>query len=365
MAKKPSKPAVPSASPADQLPSGYGEWLNQLKAEIRQAQTRAIVRVNTEMIRLYWRIGQDILDRQAQQGWGAKIVDRLAADLRSEFPGVEGFSRTNLLYMRAFAEAWPDEEFVQRVVGQIPWSLNIELLTKLKDDESRRWYAQAALQHGWSRAVLLHHIDTRLHERDGRSTNNFAATLPPPDSDMVTAAFKDHYVLDFIELEADAHERRLEAKLIERIKDFLLELGAGFAFVGSQYPLHVGGQDFYLDLLFYHTALHRYVVVDLKVVDFVPEFGGKMNFYLAAVDKHLKTERDDPSVGLVLCRRKNPEIAELTLNGITRPMAVSEYHISLPPVIAATLPNAAEVEAKLDAIIAKSSDEVDHGVDSE
>lgn len=330
-----------------------------IKERRRVAQTRALVSVNSEMIKLYWRIGRDILERQEQQGWGTKIVDRLAADLRKEFPGVEGYSPRNLKYMRNFAAAWP-EEIVQRVVAQLPWGQNIELLAKLDDTETRLWYAKAAIQHGWSRPVLVHQIETNLHERDGRSLNNFTATLPPPDSDMVTAAFKDSYVLDFVALEADAHERRLEAKLIERIRDFLLELGRGFAFVGSQYHLEVGGQDFYIDLLFYHIPLRRYVVVELKTGDFTPEIVGQVGFYLTAVDRQIKSEQDGATVGLVLCRRRNKVIADYALTGVVKPMAVSEFtHTILPPALAAALPGPEEVESKLSDLIAESEAEMD------
>jgi len=344
-------------SPADPVPAGYGEWLTRLKADIRRSQTRALVRVNTEMIHLYWRIGRDILERQGQGGWGAKIVDRIAVDLRNEFTGVDGFSRTNLLYMRAFADAWTDEDFVQRVVGQIPWGLNIELLTKLKDAASRRWYAQAALQHGWSRSVLAHQIETRLRERNGNSLNNFAATLPPPESDMVAAVFKDPYTLDFVTLAPDAQERHLEAKLIERIRDFLLEMGRGFAFVGSQYHLEIGDQDFYIDLLLYHIPLHRYVVVDLKMGRFTAEFAGKMNFYINAVNRQLRTPGDNETVGLVLCRERDRLIVDYSLGGITAPIAVAKYeHTILPTSLSSALPAPEVVEAGLVAIIAEAGE---------
>lgn len=351
-----------NATSTEHLPVGYGEWLMKLKADIRQAQTRAIIKVNTEMIQLYWQIGRDILERQSQQGWGAKIVDRLAEDLRREFPGVSGFSRSNLLYMRAFSEAWPDAEIVQQVVGQIPWGLNVELLTKLKDTETRLWYARSAFQHGWSRNVLATMIDTRLHERDGRSLNNFAATLPPPDSDMVAAALKDPYVFDFVTLAHDAHERHLEAKLTERIAKFLLEMGRGFAFVGSQYHLEVGGQDFYIDLLLYHIPLHRYVVIDLKMGAFTAEFAGKMNFYINAVNKQVCTPGDNDTVGLILCRERNHLIVDYSLGGVCAPIAVAKYeHNILPAPIAAALPAPDVVEAGLVAIIAEADDDDGEG----
>jgi predicted nuclease of restriction endonuclease-like (RecB) superfamily len=216
----------------------------------RQPDTRlrASLAVNAELIGLYWRIGRDVLERQQRDGWGAKVVDRLALDLRAEFPGMRGFSRANLLYMRAFAEAWPDPEFVQRVVGQLPWGQNIELLTKLKEPAARLWYAQATLEHGWSRPVLAHQIGTRLKERQGQAVTNFARTLPPPESDLAQQIIKDPYQFDFLTVAEDAKERDLERALVAGVKDVLLEMGKGFAFVGSQHHLEIGGQDWYVDL---------------------------------------------------------------------------------------------------------------------
>ena len=265
-------------------PAGYGAWLADLKARIRKARLRASLAVNAELIALYWRIGLDILERQQRDGWGTKVVDRLAADLRAEFPGMRGFSRANLLYMRAFAEAWPDPEIVQRVIGRLPWGQNIELLTKLKEPAARLWYAEATLERGWSLPVLAHQIATRLRERQGQAITNFANTLPPTDSDLAQQIVKDPYQFDFLSLAANARERDLERELVTRVKDVLLEMGKGFAFVGSQHQLEIGGQDWYVDLLFYHRRLRCLVAVDLKIGAFQPEHAGKMNFYLAALD---------------------------------------------------------------------------------
>jgi predicted nuclease of restriction endonuclease-like (RecB) superfamily len=259
-------------------PAGYNAWLAELKSRIREARLRASLAVNAELIGLYWRIGRDILERQGRDGWGARVVDRLAVDLRVAFPQMKGFSRANLLYMRAFAEAWPDSEIVQRVVGRLPWGQNIELLTKLKEPTIRLWYAEATLEHGWSRPVLAHQIGTHLKERQGQAVTNFALTLPPAESDLAQQIVKDPYQFDFLTLAEDAKERDLERALVARVKDVLLEMGKGFAFVGSQHHLEIGGQDWYVDLLFYHRRLRCLIAVDLKIGAFQPEHAGKMNF---------------------------------------------------------------------------------------
>ena len=266
-------------------PPGYEAWLTELKRVIRNTRLRAAYSVNSELIGLYWRIGRDILDRQSDHGWGGKVVGRLAADLRAEFPDSRGFSRANLLYMRAFAEAWPDAEIVQRVVGQLPWGQNIELLG-VKDSDARRWYAEACVAHGWSRPVLSMQIETRLRDRQGQALTNFARALPPDSSDLAQQALKDPYQFDFLTLRQAAHERDVERALVARVKDLLLELGKGFAFLASQHHLEIGGQDFYVDLLFFHRRLRCLVAVDLKTGPFQPEHAGKMNFYLAALRRH-------------------------------------------------------------------------------
>src|SRR5215469_7258577 len=254
------------------LPKGYEAFLRDLKERIRAAQVEAALAVNRELVLFYWSIGRDILARQKRHGWGAKVIDRLAADLRREFPEMAGFSPRNLKYMRAFAEAWPDEQFVQAPLAQITWYHNIALLEKLSPAEERLWYAHAAIQNGWSRNVLVHQIESGLYKRQGKALTNFPATLPPPQSDLAQQIVKDPYNFDFLTLTAQAQEHEVERGLIEHIRDFLLELGVGFAFVGSQYPLEVGGQDFRLDLLFYHLRLRAFVVVELKAGEFQPEF---------------------------------------------------------------------------------------------
>ena len=260
------------------LPDAYPALLQELKRRIRESQLRASVSVNRELVLLYWRIGRDILARQERERWGAKVIDRLAADLKNAFPEMKGFSPRNLKYMRAFAESWPDEEFVQAVLAQITWYHNLTLIEKLAAEPDRVWYAKATIQHAWSRNVLVHQIETGLHQRTGAAVTNFQKTLPAPQSDLAQEITKDPYTFDFLMLAEDARERELERGLLAHLKNFLLELGIGFAFVGSQYRIDVGGREFLLDLLFFHLKLRCFVVIDLKAKAFEPEFAGKMNF---------------------------------------------------------------------------------------
>lgn len=330
------------------MPKGYGSWLAGLKAKIREARLRTALSVNTELMGLYWRIGREILDRQERDGWGAKVVGRLATDLRAEFAGMHGFSRANLLYMRAFAEAWPDPTIVQRVVGRLPWGQNIELLTKLKDPVARLWYAEATLEHGWSRPVLATQIQTQLRDRQGKAITNFDRALPPEASDLAQQVVKDPYQFDFMALAPDIKERDLERALVARVKDLLLEMGKGFAFIGSQHHLEVGGQDWYVDLLFYHRRLRCLVAVDLKIGAFQPEHAGKMNFYLAALDERDREPGDNPSIGLILCRERNRVVVEYALRSVTSPIGVAEYKLmvaeALPAALAEALPTPEDLE---------------------
>jgi predicted nuclease of restriction endonuclease-like (RecB) superfamily len=327
-------------------PPGYPDWFAALKDRIRAARLKAAVAVNAELTALYWSIGRDILERQSDQGWGARVVSRLAADLRREFPQTTGFSRANLLYMRAFAEAWPDPQIVQQVVGRLPWGQNVELLA-VKDAAIRYWYAQAALEHGWSRAVLALQIETSAHARHGQAVTNFARTLPPEASDLAQQALKDPYQFDFLTLAEPVRERDVERALLARVKDLLLELGKGFAFIGSQHHLEVGGQDFYVDLLFYHRRLRCLVAVDLKVGPFVPEHAGKMNFYLAALDDLEREPGDNPSIGLILCRTRNRVVVEYALKGVGAPIGVAGYRLLLPETLPDELARALPTEAEL------------------
>ena len=333
-----------------QAPEGYADWLADLKTRIHSAQQRATLAVNRELVTLYWQIGRDILARQASQGWGAKVIDRLAHDLRNAFPEMKGFSRANLMYMRAFAEAWPDEQIVQQAVGQLPWGHNLVLLSRLKQPEQRLAYAQAAIEHGWSRNVLNIHIETRLLERTGRAVTNFAERLPAPGSDLARESLKDPYLFDFLDVGKEADEREIESALVKHITQFLLELGAGFAFVGRQVHLEVGGDDFFVDLLFYHLKLRCYVVIELKADKFKPEHLGQLGFYLTAVDRQVKAEQDNPTIGLLLCKSKNKVVAEYALGDKTQPMGISEYKLleSLPEPLQTNLPSIEQIEKELE-----------------
>ena len=332
-----------------EIPFNYAALLAGLQERIRGAQVRAVLSVNRELVLLYWQIGREILAQQGAQGWGAKVIDRLAQDLRNAFPEMKGFSARNLKYMRAFAEAWPDEQFVQQVVAQLPWGHNVRLLDRIADQAERIWYAHKAIENGWSRNILVHQIDTRLHERLGAAQSNFARTLPAPQSELAQQLLKDPYTFDFLSLGAEAHERDLERALIEHLRAFLLELGIGFAFVGSQYHLEIGDQDFYLDLLFYHFRLHCFVVIDLKSGAFQPEDAGKMNFYLSGVDDRLRGEHDQPAIGLILCREKNRVIVEYALRDLSKPIGVSAYELTraLPEGLRGSMPTIEELEAAL------------------
>lgn len=331
------------------LPSDYGPWLAELKARIHAAQQQAARSVNRELVLLYWQIGRGILDRQDREGWGAKVIERLAQDLRNAFPAMKGFSPRNLKYMRAFAQAWPDPDFVQGVLAQLPWYHQITLLDKLGSEEQRRWYAAKAIENNWSRNVLVLQIETRLLERSGQAITNFADRLPAPMSDLARESLKDPYRLDFLGLGEEAQERAIEDALVQHITRFLLELGAGFAYVGRQVPLEVGGEDFFLDLLFYHLKLRCYVVIELKAGSFKPEHAGKLSFYLSAVDAELKGEHDAPTIGMVLCKSKNKVVAEYALRNIDQPIGVAEYQLteSLPAELQTSLPSIEAIEQAL------------------
>lgn len=282
--------------------SEYERFLRDLKERIRSAQVRAAVSVNRELVLLYWHIGREILVRQQQQGWGAKVITKLAKDLKAAFPEMKGLSRTNLLYMRAFAEAYPDEQIVQQSAGQIPWFHNCTLLDRVKDPDARMWYVEQTIKRGWSRATLIHQIDRGSYQHQGEALTNFKATLSQSQSDLAQQVLRDPYNFDFLNLGKQAQERDLENALVSHIREFLLELGMGFAFIGSQFPIQVSGKDFRIDLLFYHFRLHCFVVVDLKTVEFTPEFSGKMNFYVSAIDEILRSPQDNPTIGIILCK---------------------------------------------------------------
>jgi predicted nuclease of restriction endonuclease-like (RecB) superfamily len=329
--------------------SGYDGLLQELTESIRQAQVRAGLAINRELTLLYWKIGREIVERQQAQGWGAKVIDRLAEDLRKNFPEMKGLSARNLKYMRAFADAYPDFEFVQAGPAQITWYHNCTLLDKLKDNGERAWFVAQTVEHGWTRDVMVHQIESGLYNRQGRAITNFQSTLPQAQSELAQQMLKDPYNFDFLTLSSKMLEKDLEEGLLEKLRDFLLELGSGFSFVGSQYHLEVGGQDYFIDLLFYHLRMRCFVVVDLKITDFVPEYAGKMGFYLSAVDEQLRHTDDRPSVGLILCKTKNRIIAEYALRSTQSPIGVSEYKLAqpLPEAIREELPTVEKLEKEL------------------
>jgi predicted nuclease of restriction endonuclease-like (RecB) superfamily len=333
------------------LTSGdYDLFLQGLKDRIHNAQTRAALAINRELVLLYWQVGREILLRQQTLGWGAKVVTKLAKDLKIAFPEMKGFSRTNLLYMRSFAEAYPDEQFVQQAAGQIPWFHNCTLLDKVKNPEERVWYIQQTIENGWSRNVLTKRVESQLYQRQGMNVlTSFSQTLPQPQSDLAQQILRDPYNFDFLNLGQEAQERELEAALIQHIREFLLEMGVGFAFIGSQYPLQVGGKDYRLDLLFYHFRLHCFVVVDLKTVEFEPEFSGKMNFYVSAVDDLMRSPEDNPTIGIILCKTQNHTVVEYALRDVNKPIGISTFQLSnaLPESLKGNLPTIAELESQL------------------
>ncbi len=330
-------------------PEGYTEWLKEIKSRIRSTQQRAVLAANSAMITLYWQIGRDILERQSQNGWGTKVIDRLAADLRHEFPEVRGFSASNLKYMRRFAEECPSFQIGQQPVDQLPWSHIIRLITKVSDHVEREWYAQATIEYGWSRDILAHQIESGLFRRQGSAITNFVQNLPEAQSELARQTLKDPYVFDFLTVGKEAQERDIENALVDHISRFLLELGAGFAYVGRQVNLEIGGEDFYLDLLFYHLKLRCYVVIELKAGAFRPEYAGKLNFYLSAVDAMLRHKDDNPSIGLILCKDKNRLVAEYALKDISKPVGISEYRLigSIPENLRGSLPTIEQIEAEL------------------
>lgn len=331
------------------LPRGYPQFLSKLKKDIKAARVRASLSANGELIGLYWHIGKGILERQKKEGWGSKVVDRLSRDLEAEFSNMKGFSSRNLKYMRRLAEAYPDDSFVQRVVAQIPWGHNVRILDRVKGDKQRKWYLFQTIEHGWSRDILIKQIESGLYQRQGRSVTNFRKTLLPVQSNLAHQIFKDPYVFDFMSVGGEALEREVEKELVRHITNFLLELGAGFSFVGQQYHLEVDVEDFYIDLLFYHLKLRCYVVVELKSGKFKPEYAGQLNFYLSAIDAQVKHPDDNPSVGLLLCKDKNKLVAEYALKDISKPVGISEYKIvkSVPEQLKINLPTIEELEREL------------------
>ena len=354
----------------------YREFIREIKNRIQSAQLKAAVSVNQELLRLYWDLAERIIARQQASAWGDGILGQISHDLQSEFPDMKGFSRRNLELMRQWYRFWSGTNaiaqqavsqleksaigqqavaqsdralYVQQLVLQIPWGHNLVIVSKIKEQDEALFYVQQTIQNNWSRAVLTHHIESRLYQRDGKAITNFKATLPAPQSDLARQILKDPYNFDFLLLRKKHDEKELENALIEHVTRFLLELGAGFSYIGRQYKLEVGGDDYYIDLLFYHTRLHCFVVIELKAVKFKPEFAGKLNFYVSAVDGILKTEQDNPTIGLIICKSKNDVVVEYALKDIHKPIGVSEYLITknLPIEFQSSLPSIEQIEAEL------------------
>lgn len=342
---------LPISDLKHKMPSDYESFFKALKERITSERITSVLSANSRMIVLYWDIGNMILKKQQEEGWGAKVIDRLSNDLREAFPDMTGFSLRNLKYMRKFAASWPDRKIVQRTVAQIPWRSNLTLLDKLNNPEMRHWYAQKTLEYGWSKNILVIQIDNRLHERQGQTINNFDVALPPLESDMASQVFKDPYIFDFLGTDDPRRENELEQKLIDHIERFLLELGQGFAFVGRQVHLEVGDDDFYMDLLFYHLKLRRYVVIELKAGKLQAGHVSQLGMYMTIVDEAMRHPDDKSTIGLLLVKEKNRFVAEYVLAGYTKPISVAEWEKaltkSLPDELKSNLPTVEEIEAEL------------------
>lgn len=333
------------------LPHDYAQILAEIKHRIQSERLRVVRAANSALVVLYWEIGRLILGRQKHEGWGTGVIDRLSADLRTTFPEMNGLSPRNLKYMRSFASAWPDRSIVQEVLAQITWYHNIALLEKLKHSAERLWYARKSLGDGWSHNMLVIQIESGAYERSGKALHNFKTTLPAEDSDLAGQVFKDPYVFDFLGMAELKREKQIEQALMDHIQKFLLELGEGFAFVGRQVRLEVGGQDFFIDLLFFHLTLRCYIVIELKAVPFEPAFVGQMNLYLSAVDDRMRHAEDKPTIGLLLCKSKNRVIVEYALRDLKRPIGVARWETkivrSLPKKFAGILPSIEQIEKEL------------------
>ena len=342
-------PVAPNLS---EMSDSYLDFIEEVKKEIQKQRISVVLNANSSMICLYWNIGRAILQKQEEEGWGAKVIDRMSKDLKDAFPDMSGFSPRNIKYMRKFAKCWPDFEIVQQVVAQIPWRTNRLLLDKLDTQEERIWYAHKTLENDWSSTSLDLQIQSRLIERTGKSVNNFPVALPPVDSDMANQIFKDPYLFDFLGTDMPRREVEIERKLTEHIQNFLLELGQGFAFVGRQVHLEVGGDDFYIDLLFYHLKLRCYVVIELKACDFEPGFISQLNMYQNVVNDILRHPSDNPTIGLLLVKGKNQTVVEYSLAGYQNPIGVAEWKNqmvkSLPEELKSSLPSIEEIEKELE-----------------
>ena len=331
----------------------YSVWLKELKNKVRLVQIKAAVKVNSELLQFYWELGADIVEKQATAKWGDGFLSNLSHDLMAEFPDMRGFSKRNLELIRKWYCFWfVQDEIAKQLATQIPWWHNVVIITKTKNADEALFYVQKTIQNNWSRSVLTHHIENNLFKREGKAINNFKATLPEPQSDLAIETLKDPYNFDFLALTEKHNEKELEDALIKHVTHFLLELGAGFSYLGKQYKLEVSGDEFFIDLLFYHVKLHCYVVVELKAVKFKPEFAGKLNFYVSAVDGILKSELDDPTIGILICKSKNDTVVEYSLKDVHKPIGVSEYIITknLPDEFKSSLPSIEEIEAELSGV---------------
>jgi predicted nuclease of restriction endonuclease-like (RecB) superfamily len=379
----------------------YAQLVQQLKQEIQTARLKAALTANVQMLTLYWKLGKTILEQQQKEGWGAKIIDRLAVDLKLAFPDMKGLSVRNLKYMRTFAEAYPqfvqtppaqltntvisesetedrsivhtplaqlanavvsgskteEKPILQAPLAQLSWYHHITLIDRVKDPAERLFYIHKTIENGWSRNVLVHQIESNLWKRQGKAVTNFKETLPAAQSDLARELVKDPYKFDFLNLYEEYKERDLEKGLVDNLTRFLLELGSGFSFIGRQYPLEVGGKDFTIDLLFYHYKLQCFVVIELKAGDFLPEYAGKLNFYLNVIDDTLKQPRDNPSIGILICKQRDKVMAEYALRGINKPIGVSEYHLTqaLPDNLKNSLPAIEQIEDELKEIIEQNN----------
>ena len=325
----------------------YRELLEGLKQQIRTAQVKAALAVNRELLLLYWQIGREILSRQQAEGWGAGTISQLSKDLKQEFPEMKGFSARNLGYMKAFADAWPDESILQEVLAKIPWYHNITLLEKLKGSDERLWYAQKVIENGWSRSVLVGQIENGLYREQKGIVTNFEQTLPKPQSDLAHQLIKDPYHFDFLLVGENIQHQDLKRYLVAHMREFLLELGIGFSFVKHNYPISIGGQDFNVDMLFYHLKIRCFVAIQLEMDEFQPEQSGRMNFYLSAIDDAERGEFDQPSIGIILCKTKDRTIAEYSLRNLQNPIAVAEHR--LPKA----LPSAERLQSELENAVQK------------
>ena len=327
----------------------YQNLFSDIKQRILSSQLKAALSVNTEMIFLYWQIGHSIAQKQTEQGWSSGVIPQLAKDLKAEFPNSKGYSERNLSYMLKFAKEYQDMAILQQSVAKLPWGHNILLIEKIKDQKTRFWYVEKCIENNWSRDILDLQIKSNLIERQGKSINNFESTLPKPLSDLANQTLKDPYIFDFLTLDSDFREKDVEKQLTHHITKFLLELGKGFSFLGNQYHLEVANQDYYLDLLFYHIKLKCYIVIELKNTKFKPEYTGKLNFYLSAVDSLIKEESENPTIEILLCKDKNNIEAEFALRDINKPIGISEIQFveKLPENLKSALPTIEEIENEL------------------